>query len=113
MSHENQTSSASRTAAPVGPVALGSPAWLRAIADDREEMLNAIGALDEEGERETKREILGMRDAAAEIDRLRETMTKALTQIQNGVINPMANPACKMRNLREVCDLLANTDSAK
>lgn len=53
-------------------LALGSAAWLRAVADDREEMLHALGALDEEGERETKREILGMRDAATALDRLKE-----------------------------------------
>lgn len=35
-------------------------------------MLNALGALDEEGERETKREILGMRDAATQLDRVKE-----------------------------------------
>ena len=54
---------------PVLALALGSAAWLRAQADNREEMLHALG---EEGERETKREILGMRDAATQLDRVKE-----------------------------------------
>lgn len=57
-------------ATPALAVALGSAAWLRATADDQEEMLHAIGALDEEGERETKREILGLRIAADQVDEL-------------------------------------------
>lgn len=55
---------------PVLALALGSAAWLRAQADEREEMLHALGALDDEGERETKREILGLRDAADRLEKL-------------------------------------------
>lgn len=49
---------------------LGGPAWLRAIANDREEMLHAIGGIDDEGEKEDRREIQGLRDAANKIERL-------------------------------------------
>lgn len=45
---------------------LGSPAWLRAIADDKEETRDAIGS-DPDFEREDIREILGLRDAANRI----------------------------------------------
>lgn len=78
----------------VAAVAIGSASWLRAEADDREEMLHALGALDEEGERETKREILGLRDAAARMDLLDATLT-ACHAAMLGKVNPKS-PAWKM-----------------
>lgn len=75
-------------------LALGSAAWLRSQADEREEMLDALGALDEEGERETKREILGLRDAAARMDLLDATLT-ACHAAMLGKVNPKS-PAWKM-----------------
>jgi hypothetical protein len=48
---------------------LGGPAWLRAMADDKEEMVHALGYFDAESEREEKREILGLRDAADRLDK--------------------------------------------
>lgn len=69
------------------PPALGSAAWLRAQADEREEMLHALGALDEEGERETKREILGLRDAAARMDLL-DAAAIACHAAMLGKVNP-------------------------
>jgi hypothetical protein len=70
MSNESTTKPASEDGSPRSAVALGSAAWLRAEADHAEEMLDALGALDDEGERETKRFILGLRDAATQADDL-------------------------------------------
>jgi hypothetical protein len=66
---------------------LGGPAWLRAIADDKEEMLHALGAFDAEGEREEKREILGLRDAAARMEKLE----RALATIVEGATKPLTD----------------------
>lgn len=54
---------------------LGGPAWLRAIADDKELMLDALGSIDADGEREEKREILGLRDAADRMERLEKALS--------------------------------------
>jgi hypothetical protein len=43
---------------------LGGPAWLRAIADDREEMLHQLGAFNDDSRAEEEQEIQGFRDAA-------------------------------------------------
>jgi hypothetical protein len=48
----------------IAKLPLGGPAWLRAIANDKEEMSEALGHIDEECQREEKREIQGLRDAA-------------------------------------------------
>jgi len=45
-------------------VPLGGPAWLKHLADDKEEMLHALGAVDEDARKEEQREIQGLRDAA-------------------------------------------------
>lgn len=68
---------------PVLALALGSAAWLRAQADDREEMLHALGAFDEEGERETKREILGLRDAADRIEKMERQCERQAATIRH------------------------------
>jgi len=62
---------------------LGSPAWLNKLADEREEMLHAIGSIDDEAEKEDKQEILGLRDAARELAALQarnEELTTAARQ---------------------------------
>lgn len=56
---------------------LGGPAWLRAIADDKEEMVHAIGCVDAASEREEKREIQGLRDAADRMERLEKVLVAA------------------------------------
>lgn len=56
---------------------LGGVAWLRSIADDKAEMLHALGSLDEETAREEAREIQGLRDAADRMLKL-ETALEAL-----------------------------------
>ncbi|WP_043586705.1 hypothetical protein [Geminisphaera colitermitum] len=75
-------------------LALGSAAWLRAQADEKDEMLNAVGAFDDESEREIKCEILGLRDAASRMDLLDATIT-ACHSAMLGKVNPK-NPAWKM-----------------
>ena len=91
---EKQTDSLFTAPVAVPPPALGSAAWLRAQADEREERLHALGALDEEGERETKREILGLRDAAARMDLLDAAAT-ACHAAMLGKVNPKS-PAWKV-----------------
>ena len=66
----------------VPPLALGSAAWLRLQAMEREEMLHALGALDEEGERETKREILGLRDAANHVENLATLVARLVREVR-------------------------------
>jgi hypothetical protein len=56
---------------------LGGYAWLKAIADEKEEMLHALGAVDEDARKEEQREIQGLRDAAFRILKL-ETELEAL-----------------------------------
>lgn len=78
----------------VAAVALGSAAWLRSEADTREKMLHIFGSIDPEGERETKREILGLRDAAGRMDLLDATLT-ACHAAMIGKVSPKS-PAWKM-----------------
>ena len=47
--------------------ALGSAEWLNKEADVCEKLHHALGSIDEEDERETKRRILGLRDAARDL----------------------------------------------
>lgn len=54
---------------------LGGPAWLRAIANDKEEMRHATGPLDEEDQAEEAREIQGLRDAAARMERIEKALS--------------------------------------
>lgn len=68
-------------------IPLGSASWLRAQADDREEMLHAVGALDRDGEAETKREILGLRDAATQMDTCRAALVSCHSAML-GKVNP-------------------------
>jgi hypothetical protein len=56
---------------------LGGPAWLRAMADEKEEMAEAIPSETRDGRREDKREILGLRDAADRIVELEELVCSA------------------------------------
>jgi hypothetical protein len=56
---------------------LGGPAWLRATADDKEEMSDALGHIDAECERQEKREIQGLRDAANRMERLEKALVAA------------------------------------
>lgn len=65
---------------------LGSVAWLRSQADQQEELLHALGSIDDECERETKREILGLRDAATRMEAL-EAVAATLEQfVSDGYI---------------------------
>jgi hypothetical protein len=50
-----------------------------------------------------------LKQAADEIERQAKAMSDALWHLQNGVLNPMANTACKRMNLDMACELLANT----
>lgn len=59
---------------PTEKLPLGGPAWLRAIADDKDEMLHAIGTVDLESEKEERREIQGLRDAADRMERLEKAL---------------------------------------
>ncbi len=54
---------------------LGGPAWLRAQADEKEEMAEAMPS--ELFEDEDKREIQGLRDAADRIERLEKALCAA------------------------------------
>jgi hypothetical protein len=63
---------------------LGGPAWLRAIAQEKEELVG-LCALDAASEREEKREVLGLRDAAERIERL-ETALKESSKLLGEVI---------------------------
>lgn len=54
---------------------LGGPAWLRAIANDKEEMRHAMGPLDPEDQAEEAREIQGLRDAADRMERLEKALS--------------------------------------
>ena len=56
---------------------LGGPAWLRAMADDKEEMANVLPAETPQRKREDGREILGLRDAADRIAELEELVRSA------------------------------------
>jgi hypothetical protein len=96
-------------------LALGSAAWLRSQADEREEMLDALGALEEEGERETKREILGLRDAATHIDNLSAALGAILDAVDyttgNCRTNDMVSAALDrvlITNARKVLSGLRN-----
>lgn len=66
----------------IAKLPLGGPAWLRAIAEDKHEMLHALGSCDMESEREEKREILGLRDAATRMERGEVALTTVLAQLK-------------------------------
>jgi hypothetical protein len=92
-------------------LALGSAAWLRSQADE----LDALGALEEEGERETKREILGLRDAATHIDNLSAALGAILDAVDyttgNCRTNDMVSAALDrvlITNARKVLSGLRN-----
>lgn len=51
-------------------LALGSAAWLRALADEKEELATFAEPEDAEIQREDAREILGLRDAADRMDNM-------------------------------------------
>lgn len=74
--------------------ALGSAAWLRDMADEKEEMNHAVPSDTVEGQREEQREVLGLRDAATRMDLLDATIT-ACHSAMLGKVNPK-NPAWKM-----------------
>lgn len=56
---------------------LGGPAWLRAMADEKEEMAIALPSETPDGRREDGREILGLRDAADRMTELEELVRSA------------------------------------
>ena len=56
---------------------LGGPAWLRAMADEKEEMADALPSETPDGRREDGREILGLRDAAERMTELEELVRSA------------------------------------
>ena len=56
---------------------LGSPAWLRAMAAEKEEMADCIPSCSAEGRREDGREIIGLRDAADRMTELEELVRSA------------------------------------
>lgn len=56
---------------------VGGPAWLRAMADDKEEMANVLPAETPERKREDGREIIGLRDAADRMAELEELVQSA------------------------------------
>lgn len=49
---------------------LGGPAWLFSIASEKEEMLHALGSIDDTTAKEEAREIQGLKDAANRMRRL-------------------------------------------
>lgn len=55
--------------------ALGSPAWLRAQADEKEEMAEAMPS--PMFDKEDKREVQGLRDAASRIEKLEHALLSA------------------------------------
>lgn len=77
MSENNTPPATTSEQSPGLSVPAGSPIWLRAIADEQEEMFHAIGSLDKATERATKREILGLRAAANDIENLRKERDEA------------------------------------
>lgn len=71
---------------------IGGPAWLRAWAADKEEMSHALGHIDDECEREEKREIQGLRDAADRMERLEVALTEskgAMKDLLDGIYEAM------------------------
>lgn len=53
---------------------LGSPEWLRALADQREALVTAFGAIGPEEERKEREEIEGLRLAARTLDLFRDCL---------------------------------------
>ena len=53
---------------------LGGPAWLRAIADEKEELYDAVRSSDPVNRREDLREVIGLRDAATRMEYLELTL---------------------------------------
>ena len=66
---------------PTSSLALGSVAWLRAQADEKEEMAHAMPAATPAFQREDQREILGLRDAATKIENLRSSLQAILDAV--------------------------------
>lgn len=56
---------------------LGSTAWLRAIADEKEEINHAIPSVSLASRRIDGREVLGLRDAASRMDELEQLVRSA------------------------------------
>jgi hypothetical protein len=53
---------------------LGGPAWLRAKADEKDELFHLITSPDPINRREDEREIIGLRDAATRMEYLELTL---------------------------------------
>jgi hypothetical protein len=63
---------------------LGGVEWLRANADDKHEMLHALGSIDEEGRLESEKEILGLREAACRMEELMLTLRALDQRVHSG-----------------------------
>jgi hypothetical protein len=71
-------------------VPICSAVWLRMHADVREIIINSVGAIDDECEREERAEIEKLRDAAKEIDALRVLLAfcdGCLSVVEGGSFN--------------------------
>jgi hypothetical protein len=62
---------------PHNKLPLGGPAWLRAIAEEKEEMNHALPSEIAEHRRLDDREVQGIRDAADRIERLEQMLVRA------------------------------------
>ncbi len=66
----------------------GSADWLRAKADEYEKLLMALGAIDEECEREQRHGIEGLRSAAARLDLLEASVMRLERKAARGRQKP-------------------------
>jgi len=85
---------------------LGGPAWLRAIASDREVMLHALGSIDDETEKEERHEVQGLRDAATRLARYEQLLEEAVRHIEHCHPNWRANQS--RPELKEFCAEVRN-----
>lgn len=84
-------------------VPLGGPAWLKLLADDKEEMLHALGAVDEEARKEEQREIQGLRDAARRLTLCENALQVIMDETQkHHEYNPVSKTARLSMGYRKI-----------